>query len=170
MTQTETTETEPQPDSEHAPPARTVPDEIAVPDKATLVAWLSGDDISDDDESDDLVYEQALKILQAEDEAAVLARDQVVKVADLVGSTFTVLGVSWRKSTKSEDGKGRYALMRCVDKDGGQFLASCGATKVVLQLRKAEWQGWFPWTVEMSSEATSNNRTIFELVAPSADF
>lgn len=170
MTQTETQETEPQPDSEHSPAVPDKAGELVPLDKATLVGWLNGDDISDDDESDDLVYEQALKILQAEDAAAVLERDQVVKVADLVGQTFTVLGVSWRKSTKQEDGKGRYALMRCVDHEGAQFLASCGATKVVLQLRKAEISGWLPWTVEMSSESTSNNRTIFELVAPSPDF
>lgn len=138
--------------------------------QAELVAWMKGTDIPDDDNTDELTYELALRILQADDEAAVLARDDVRPVASLIGSTFLIRSVNWRKSTKSEDGAGRYALLSCTDTDGVNFLTSCGATKVMLQVRKAELAGWLPWKVELTSQTTSNNRMVFELTAPRADF
>lgn len=139
-------------------------------DKATLVAWMRGDEITDDDTTDDLTFELALRILQAEDADAALAKDDVRPVATLIGETFVVHGVTWRKSTKSEDGAGRYAVMSCTDADGVKFLSSCGATKVVLQLRKAELEGWFPWKVQLDAVTTSNNRTVYELAPPASDF
>lgn len=138
--------------------------------KVELTAWLSGADITEDDTSDEITYDQALRILGAETSAEVLKDDAVVKSADLVGRTFVVTAVSWRKSTKSEDGAGRYAFMTCVNADGEQFLSSCGATKVVLQLRKAELAGWLPWKVSMEAIDTNAGRTMLQLTAPESDF
>lgn len=170
MTQTETPKTEPQEPSE-AVPAKVEPSDVLVPmTKEVLVAWLNADDIDEDDNNDDLDYELAVRILTADDSAAVLKQDDVRPIATLEDRDFVVRGVTWRKSTKSDDGKGRYAVLSCVDMDGEAFLTSCGATKVVLQLRKAEISGWFPWHVVLNTETTSNNRTIYELVAPTPDF
>lgn len=138
--------------------------------KADLVAWMRGDEITDDDNTDEMTYDLALRILQADDQAAVLSKDDVRPVNTLIDASFVVTGVTWRKSTKSEDGAGRYAVMSCVDGDGVKFLSSCGATKVVLQLRKAELEGWFPWKVQLDAVTTSNNRTMYELAPPQADF
>jgi hypothetical protein len=168
MTTTETTEHEGEEQHEHLP---AVPDgggEIVPMRKEELVAWLKGADITDDDASDELAYEMALRILQAEDASAMLAQDDVRPVRELVGEAFTVRSVAWRKSTKSENGEGRYAVMACVDRDGEAFLSSCGATKVVLQLRKAQIEGWLPMTFVLNEETTSNNRTVYELIAPPA--
>jgi len=138
--------------------------------KAELTAWLSGADITEDDTTDEITYDQALRIFNAETPEEVLRDDQVRKAATLEGQTFTVLSVSWRKSTKSEDGAGRYAFMTCADPDGVKFLTSCGATKVVLQLRKAELAGWLPWTVSLDAIDTNAGRTMLQLSAPSPDF
>lgn len=138
--------------------------------QAMLVQWLRGEDIPDDDNSDELTYEMALKILGADSPEAALAKDDVRKVASLVGTGFAVRSVQWRRSTKSEDGAGRYAVMQCVDADGVAFLSSCGATKVVLQLRKAQLAGWLPWKVSLDATETSNNRTVYELVPAPEDF
>lgn len=144
--------------------------ELAVLDKATLVAWLNGEDITVEDESDELDYATALRILTAESAEDVLSTDDVRKVVTLDGQSFVVRDLAWRRSTKQEDGKGRYAVMHCVDADGVPFITSCGATKVVLQLRKAQLEGWLPWQVELSISQTSNNRTVYELVAPTEPF
>lgn len=138
--------------------------------KEALTAWLSGADIAEDDNTDEITFEQAQRIFGAADAAAVLADDAVLKIKDLVGQAFTVLSVSWRKSTKSEDGAGRYAFMTCVNSDGEQFLTSCGATKVVLQLRKAELEAWLPWQVQLDAVDTNNNRQMLQLIAPEAPF
>lgn len=152
-------------------PAVPAPDGEMVPMTPELIAaWLHGDDITEEDQTDELDYETALRILSAETPDAVLAQDDVRKVADLIGKQFIVTGVAWRKSTKSDDGKGRYAVMSCVDPDGVAFISSCGATKVVLQLRKGQLAGWLPWQVELSSTETSNGRTVYELVVPEAPF
>lgn len=166
MTGTETSEKAAE-SPETGTEVETVKDAQVVPlTQAQLVSWLQAEDIEDDDSTDELAYEMAVRILNATDQDAVLAQDDVRPVAGLVGEGFVVRSVVWRKSTKSEDGKGRYAIMQCVDGDGAAFMTSCGATKVVLQLRKAEVAGWFPWHVELNQETTSNNRTVYELVAP----
>lgn len=144
--------------------------EVQTLTQAELVAWMRGTDIPDDDNTDELTYDLALRILQADDEATVFAQDDVRPVASLVGATFLIRKVQWRKSTKSEDGAGRYALLSCTDSDGVNFLTSCGATKVVLQVRKAELAGWLPWKVELTAQTTSANRTVYELTAPRPDF
>lgn len=144
--------------------------ELATLTRAQLVTWLNGTDITEEDQSDELDYATAMKILTAENEAAVLAKDEVRKIATLDGETFVVRDLAWRKSTKSEDGKGRYAVMHCVDGDGEAFITSCGATKVVLQLRKAQLEGWLPWAVELAISQTSNGRTVYELTAPTEPF
>jgi hypothetical protein len=138
--------------------------------KADLTAWLTGNDITEDDTTDEITYDQAVRIFKAETAGEVLRADQVVKVASLVGQTFVILSVSWRKSTKSEDGAGRYAFLTCADENGEQFLTSCGATKVVLQLRKAELAGWLPWQVSLGAVETNNNRTMLQLEEPEAGF
>lgn len=138
--------------------------------KAELTDWLRGTDISEDDTTDEITYDQAMRILGADTADEVLHDDQVVKSSELVGQTFTVLAVSWRKSTKSEDGAGRYAFLTCVNGDGEQFLTSCGATKVVLQLRKAELAGWLPWQVALGAVETNAGRTMLQLEAPDSGF
>lgn len=138
-------------------------------DKADLVRWMQGADITEDDNTDEMTYDLAMRILQAENQAEALSKDDVRPVKDLIEDTFVVHGVTWRKSTKSEDGAGRYAVMQCTDADGVKFLSSCGATKVVLQLRKAELEGWFPWKVQLDAVTTSNNRTVYELAPPASD-
>lgn len=138
--------------------------------KAELTDWLAGADISDADDTDEINYDQALRILQATDVDAVLADDQLRKSDTLVGQTFVITGVSWRKSTMNENGPGRYALLTCVDGNGEQFLTSCGATKVVLQVRKAELEGWLPWAVQLDAVSTASGRTMLQLIAPEKDF
>jgi len=144
--------------------------ELVTLTKPELIAWMRGDDLTDDDNTDELTYETAMRILAATDEAGVLAVDDVRPVKDLIDSTFLIRGVTWRKSTKSEDGAGRYALLQCTDADGVNFLTSCGATKVVLQVRKYEVAGWLPAAVTLSSQTTSNNRTVYELTPPKGNF
>lgn len=170
MTQTETPETEPQEPSELVPAKPAAPAQLVPLTKTELVAWLNGDDILEDDDNDELAYELAVRILSAEDETAVFKQDDVRKPETMADRDFVVRSISWRKSTKSKSGKGRFALMNCADHDGLPFIMSCGATKVVLQLRKAEISGWFPWHVVLNVETTSNNRDIYELVAPTPDF
>ena len=113
-----------------------------------IAAWLAGNDITEEDQTDQLDYETALRILSAETPEAALSLDDVRAIKDLIGKQFIVVSLTWRKSTKSDDGKGRYAIMQCADADGVKFMASCGGTKVVLQLRKAQLAGWLPWQVE----------------------
>jgi hypothetical protein len=139
-------------------------------DKAELVAWMRGDDITDEDTTDEVNYDQALRILQAFDQAAVLRDDEVVKIATLVDTDFVVLDVSWRKGNKNEGGPSRYAFMTCANNDGTKFLTSCGAAKVVLQLRKAEVEGWFPWVVRLDEIETAAGRTMYQLIAPETSF
>lgn len=138
--------------------------------KELLTRWLKGEDLTEEDATPEVDYEQALRILNAESPEAALSQDDVRKVATLADTTFVIRGVTWRRSTKAEDGEGRYAVMSCVDANGEAFLSSCGATKVILQLRKAEVAGWLPWQVTLNTETTSNNRTIYELVAPEQPF
>lgn len=170
MTQTETDTGTPTATAEVVPSIPNETGDMVPMTQALLVSWLRGEDIAEDDDSDELAYELAVRILGAESEAEALKQDDVRKVATLVDQNFVVLSVTWRKSTKSEDGAGRYALMRCADADGVPFLSSCGATKVVLQLRKAQLAGWLPWRVSLNAEETSNKRTIYELVPASEDF
>lgn len=139
-------------------------------DKADLVAWLRGEDISEDDNTDEITYDQAVRILSASSSEEALKDDDVRPSKTLVGQSFVVLGVSWRKSTKAEDGAGRYAFLRCADSDGEPFYTSCGATKVVLQVRKAELDGWFPWQVELEANDTAAGRTMLQLTTPSEPF
>lgn len=152
--------------------------EVAIPDASgdmvpmtpeLITAWLAGEDITEEDATDEFDFATAMKILGAESPEAALAQDDVRKFADLVDHQFVVTAVTWRKSTKSDDGKGRYAVLSCVDANGEAFLTSCGATKVVLQVRKAQLDGWLPWQVQASSTETSNGRTVFELVMPDPD-
>lgn len=138
--------------------------------REAVVRWLDGADISEDDEAGIDVLALAESILGAKDEAGVFAQDDVRKNDVLRDQTFAVLSLVWRKSTKRDDGQGRYALCRCVDADGAQFIWSTGATKVVLQLRKAQLEGWLPWTVTLNAEQTASGNTVLELVAPSPDF
>lgn len=138
--------------------------------QAMLVEWLNGEDIAEDDGSDENVYELALKILGAETEADVLKQDDVRKIETILDQAIVVRSIRWRKSTKRDDGKGRYALMQCVDADGAPFIASCGATKVVLQLRKAQLAGWLPWRVTFNGEQTQGGNTVYELVPATEDF
>lgn len=138
--------------------------------QAMLTAWLDGEAITEDDNNDELSYELAVRILGASSEADALKQDDVRKVDTLIGKSFVVRSVTWRKSTKRADGKGRYAVMQCVDADGVPFIASCGATKVVLQLRKAQLAGWMPWKVALNAAETSTGNTVYELVAAPEDF
>lgn len=131
-----------------------------------FTAWINGDDIEEEDGDDFDVYALARQILGAESEAEALKQDDVRKPADMHDERFTILSVVWRKSVKSDSGKGRYAVLRCVDGDGTPFLMTCGAVKVVLQVRKAQLEGWLPWTVVLNAETTASNRTVLELVAP----
>jgi predicted aspartyl protease len=133
-------------------------------------AWLRGDDLGDVDEVDQLDYETALRILGADTLAKALEPDDVRKSRDLVGKTFVVSSVKWRRSTKSEDGAGRYAVMSCVDEDGVPFITSCGATKVVLQLRRAQLGNDLPAQFSLAADETSAGRTVMSLVAPEAPF
>jgi hypothetical protein len=137
---------------------------------AVLFAWLRGDDISEADLEDEISLDQALRILQAADADAVLRDDEVRKIKEMVGLVFVVTAVSWRKGSKNENGQNRYAFMTCADSDGEMFLTSCGATKVVLQLRKAEIEGWFPWQVQLDAVETAAGRTMLQLIAPSESF
>lgn len=152
---------------------------IAIPDAAgemvpmtpeLIAAWLAGEDITEEDATDEFDFATAMKILGADSQEAALARDDVRKFADLIGKQMVITAVTWRRSTKSDDGKGRYAVLSCVDIDGVPFLTSCGATKVVLQVRKGQLDGWLPWQVEVSATETSNGRTVYELVMPEAPF
>lgn len=152
--------------------------DVAIPDatgemvpltQELIVAWLAGEDITEEDATDEFDFATAMKILGADSPEAALAQDDVRKFADLVDKEMVITAVTWRKSTKSEDGKGRYAVLSCIDPDGVPFLSSCGATKVVLQARKAQLDGWLPWRVAVSSTQTSNGRTVFELVMPDPD-
>lgn len=135
-----------------------------------ITAWLAGEDITEEDATDEFDFATAMKILGADSQEAALARDDVRKFADLIGKQMVITAVTWRRSTKSDDGKGRYAVLSCVDMDGVPFLSSCGATKVVLQVRKGQLDGWLPWQVEVSATETSNGRTVYELVMPEAPF
>lgn len=153
--------------------------EVAIPDAsgdmvpmtpALITAWLAGEDITEEDATDEFDFATAMRILGAETPEAVLAQDDVRPFKSLVDTQLVITAVTWRRSTKSDDGKGRYAVLSCVDKDGLQFLTSCGATKVVLQVRKAQLDGWLPWQVQVSSSETSNQRTIYELVLPDEPF
>lgn len=151
----------------------TIPDdtgEMVPMTQELIVAWLAGEDITEEDATDEFDYATAMKILGADTPEAALAQDDVRKFADLVGKQIVITAVTWRKSTKSDDGKGRYAVLSCADADGVPFLSSCGATKVVLQVRKGQLDGWLPWQVEVSASETSNGRTVYELVMPTPDF
>lgn len=138
--------------------------------KEQIAAWLRGEDLTEEDETPEVDLEEALRILSAETPGETLKVNELRKIDDLAGSPFTVLSVTWRKSTRSDDGTGRYAVIRCASADGEEFLTTCGATKVVLQLRKFQVAGWLPATFELRVTETSNNRTVKELVAPSPDF
>lgn len=133
-------------------------------------AWLDGDALTEDDVAEFDAFALAQKILGADTPEKVLSQDDIRKSAELVGETFAILGVVWRKSVKREDGKGRYAVLSCADEDGAGFMWSCGATKVVLQVRKAQLEKWLPWVVTLNSEETNSGNTVYELVAPSPDF
>lgn len=135
-----------------------------------ITAWLAGEDITEEDATDEFDFATAMKILGADSPEAALAQDDVRPFKTLIDTQMVISAVTWRKSTKSDDGKGRYAVLSCVDKDGVAFLTSCGATKVVLQVRKAQLDGWLPWQVQASSTETSNGRTVFELVMPDEPF
>lgn len=170
MTTTEPTTTESNAEVTSATDAAAAKVTATTLSKADLTAWLRGEDISEDDNSDEITFDQAVRILSADSPEKVLSDDDVRKSESLVGQTFTILSASWRKSTKSEDGAGRYAFLSCVDAEGVPFYSSCGATKVVLQVRKAELEGWFPWTVTLGAVDTNSGRTMLQLEAPSTDF
>ena len=136
----------------------------------TVKAWLDGDDLTDDPDEGVVDLDEAIRILSAENPSEVLAVNEMIKIDDLAGVTFSILGVTWRRSTRGEDGKGRYAVLRCADAKDQEFLTTCGATKVILQVRKAQLAKWLPWEVSLKVTKTDANRTVKELVPPSADF
>jgi hypothetical protein len=144
--------------------------ELVSETKTELVHWMQGADIDEDDNTDEMTYALAQRILGADTPEKVVEVDDVRPTRVLAGTTFTVTGIVWRRSTKTENGPGRYALMHCVDEDGVAFLSSCGATKVILQLRKFEHEGWLPATFTLSSQETAAGRTVLELVAPKGLF
>jgi hypothetical protein len=170
MTQTKTKDKATEGARAAAPAIPDATGELVPMTKEMITAWLAGDDLTVEDESDDWDYETAVRILGADNAADVLKQNDIRKGRDLVGTSFSILSVAWRKSTKSEDGKGRYAVCELVDADGVPFTASFGMTKVVLQLRWAQLHGALPWQVELTSATTSNNRTVYELVKPLEPF
>lgn len=144
--------------------------ELVTMTQKELVAWLDADDLEETEDDYAFDYENAMRIMTAASPDEVLKVDDVRKVATLIDDVFTVRSIVWRKSTKRKDGKGRYAVMSCVDKDGVPFVASCGATKVVLQLRKYEVAGWLPAAFTLSAAETNSGNTVYELVAPKGNF
>lgn len=151
----------------------TMPDSTGdmVPMSKELIAqWLAGDDLTLEDESPDIDLDDAIRILSAETADEVLKVNEMRKIDTYDGKPFVVLSVTWRKSRKSDDGQGRYAVMRCVDADGAEFLTTCGATKVVLQLRWAQLHNALPWRVQLEVTTTASGNTVKELVPPSVDF
>jgi len=129
-----------------------------------LVGWLRGDDLSETDIAEEVDYEQALRILQADTPEAIFTPDAVVKVDELLGQTFAILRVSWRKGEQAPGDPNRYAFVACADENGEPFYTSMGGTKVVLKLRKAELEGWLPRLVTLQAITTNNGRTMHELV------
>jgi hypothetical protein len=152
------------------PASSPAPTDRRAAQKAEIEAWLKGADIVAEDDTTEIDLEDALRILSATDQAEVLRVNEMRKIDDYAERPLVVLGVTWRKSTRSEDGAGRYAVIHATDEDGEPFLVTCGATKVVLQLRKAELEGWFPWQVQVQITKTDANRTVKELVAPEKPF
>lgn len=135
-----------------------------------LSAWVRGDDIETVDADGEIDYAQAMDILSAETPADVLAKLEVVPESDLIGTTFTVLSVHWRKGNRSEAGNNRFAFVRCSSINGEPFGTSMGGGKVILQLRKLELEGWLPCTVSYGDVETSSGRHMRELVVPTTSF
>lgn len=138
--------------------------------KSELSAWMRGDDIETVDDAGEVDYEQALAILSAETPEAVLANLEVTPERELIGQTFTIVSVTWRKGNKSENGNNRFAFVRCADENGETFATSMGGAKVVLQLRKYEIEGWLPAQFTYESVQTNNGREMRQLVAPENPF
>lgn len=136
--------------------------EVVALSRDELKAWLSGTELPED-ATDEITYEIAMRILGARDAADLFRPDQVKHADDLIGVPFLVRSVTWRRSTKSDDGTGRYAVMECADKDGQTFMASCGGTQVVLQLRAAEQRGWLPYGVTVRAMQTAAGNTAYRL-------
>lgn len=170
MTDTKTKDRDAKTPAEVVP---TVPDETGelVPMTKELVKrWLEGAELGEAMDENLIDLDEAIRILSAETPAEALRKAEMRNVNDYDGKAFVVLSVAWRKSTRSDSGKGRYAVMRCVDADGAEFLTTCGATKVVLQLRRAQLAGWFPWQVQLEVTKTESGNTVKELVAPGEPF
>lgn len=132
--------------------------------------WLEGSDLPEVADAEEIALADAVRILSADNEEEALRPTDKRESKQMVGVPFVVHAVTWLRSTKSEDGKGRYALMSCTDEQGDSFIMSCGATKVVLQLRKAQLDRWLPWQVQMESTTTNSGNTVFSLVAPEKPF
>lgn len=142
------------------------PGELAPVSKEEIAAWLRGEDLTTEDDTPEIDLDDALRILSAETPEEALKVSEMRKIDDYDGKTFGVVSVAWRKSTRSDDGQGRYAVMHCVDEHGEQFLTTCGATRVVLQLRKFQVAGWLPAQFELRVTKTDSGNTVKELVVP----
>lgn len=140
--------------------------------RQVILSWLRGDDLDDEPDNEDITVAEAYRILNAETPEAALDNPTPLKGEDLVDTNFTILSVAWRRSTKKGAGNGRYAVMECVDSNGEPFIATCGATDVILKLKRAEVAdpSWFPWTVTMEAQTTETGNTMFRLAVPGADF
>lgn len=149
-------------------PARA--DDARTLQRAQVAEWLAGADLVEEDDTPDIDLDEAIRILGAANQDEVLRVNEMRKIDEYADKSFAILSVMWRKSTRTEDGAGRYAVLRCVDGEGEEFLTTCGATKVILQVRSAELKGWLPWQVQLQVTKTESNRTVKELIAPERPF
>lgn len=138
--------------------------------KEELQRWLSGVDIEENDDTSESDYELALKILGTSDLADALKPDDGRTTDSLIGTEFTILSCSWRKSTKKEDGEGRYGFLWCVDADGVKFFTTCGATQPVLLLARLMRDDMLPIKVGLEATKTNSGNTMKRLVLASPDF
>lgn len=134
-----------------------------------VVAYLRGDDIAGDTDTTESDYELALKVLGAETLEKALEPEDVRKSETLVGSTFAILGVSWRRSVKHKKEGERYAFITCADAAGTKFYTSCGATQVVLILTRLIRDGSLPAVMTLTATETDGGNTLLRLEIPEAD-
>lgn len=122
-------------------------DELVKMSKDEIAVWLSGSELPEIENADEITLQIALRIVNAATAQDVLAPQEVLHGDEYVGKPFVVRDVSWRRSRVAGAAAGRYAFMDIVDANGEPQVMTCGSVQVVLQLGKLQAMDALPCKV-----------------------
>jgi len=112
--------------------------EIVSTDRQDLTRWVSGIDLPDIEDSTEIQIDMAMRILEAATLEEALKPLETESGKTYVDKPFTLLDVSWRRSSIAGGKTQRYAIMHGVAAGGEKVTITSGAIQVMVGLLKIQ--------------------------------